>query len=297
MSRKNLTQFSILVIFLLALLVVPLSVQAGGVCGGTYVVEKGETIESIAATCGTSVTAIRAANPGLGVNVTVGQSLIIPGINYNFTPTTPAPTTPVPPTTPAPTTPVPAVNYNNYYNNNNYYTYNYYGYGNTPANYSGVYYVQYGDTFSSIAASFGVTVYDLWMANPNIWDINILYVGQMIHVPASTGNWDVVTPIVTDAAPESLSYGNVPPRSPMGKIKIVVHTNDEIYISFQGTSVDGYDVIREFSVKDSMGVKIPSGYYTYTALVGGNAYYGSFNLPQSGNRTVTITKDSVTDGE
>ena len=48
MSRKVFTQIAILAFCLLALFGTPASAQAGGVCGGTYYVETGETIESIA---------------------------------------------------------------------------------------------------------------------------------------------------------------------------------------------------------------------------------------------------------
>ena len=87
MFRKPLTQFLILAIFLLSVLVVPLGVRAGGVCGGDFVVEKGDTLESIAATCGTTVNAILSANPGIGTTLTPGQKLIVPGVGSISTPT------------------------------------------------------------------------------------------------------------------------------------------------------------------------------------------------------------------
>ena len=44
MSRKTFSQFLVLAIFLLASLVVPVAVRAGGVCGGTYIVAYGPMI-------------------------------------------------------------------------------------------------------------------------------------------------------------------------------------------------------------------------------------------------------------
>ena len=86
-SRKLFTQVFVLVTFLLALLATPLSARAGGVCGGMWTVAKGETLDSIAAMCGTTVTAITAANPGMSGALTVGQVITVPG-STNTTPST-----------------------------------------------------------------------------------------------------------------------------------------------------------------------------------------------------------------
>lgn len=47
------------------------------------------------------------------------------------------------------------------------------------------YRVRAGDTLGNIAARYGVTVYQLWQMNPQIWDPSLIYVGQVINVPAS----------------------------------------------------------------------------------------------------------------
>src|SRR5687767_6427450 len=86
MARKIL--ISILLCTILAIL--PVTAFAGGVCGGTYIVEKGETFSSIAARCGTTVSIITAANPGVSEPLKVGQSITVPGI-------TSAPSTPTGP--------------------------------------------------------------------------------------------------------------------------------------------------------------------------------------------------------
>ena len=70
MSHKFFTQVLVLVLILLAFFGTPLNAQAGGVCGGPYVVAAGDTLETIAAMCGTTVSAIYAANPGIGAQRT-----------------------------------------------------------------------------------------------------------------------------------------------------------------------------------------------------------------------------------
>ncbi|MCL4530148.1 MAG: LysM peptidoglycan-binding domain-containing protein [Chloroflexi bacterium] len=44
------------------------------------------------------------------------------------------------------------------------------------------YTVQRGDTLRIIAARYGTTVYGLQSLNPQIWNPNIIYVGQVIRV-------------------------------------------------------------------------------------------------------------------
>jgi LysM repeat protein len=279
MSRKIFATIVVLVLFVLAFLGTPFMVQAGGVCGGTYIVEQGQTLESIAAICGTTAAAIIAANPGISGALSVGQALMVPGSNYIVT-VTPVPGTPVP------STPTPVNTYNNYYN---YYTYNYYN--ALPSSYNGTYIVQPGDTFSVLAGRFGVSIYDLWTANPNIVDINLLYVGQVIRVPGTVGA--VIVPSSTPYTPTDLSYGTVPLGSPTGKIHLSPKTNADIYVSLQGTTRDGIDFIREYTVNDPMTVKVPAGWYTYVAWVGGLKFEGQFNLSADGDRSIQFNDKKV----
>jgi LysM repeat protein len=146
MSHKAFTQVSVFVLLLLAFLAIPGSTQAGGGCGGTYIVQGDETLDVIAWRCDTTVSALYAANPGFSGYLYAGQTLVIPGADYN------------------------------YYNNYNYYA---------PVSYSSTYIVQVGDTFSGIASRYGVSINDLRAANPYLWDINYLYAGQVIYVPGS----------------------------------------------------------------------------------------------------------------
>lgn len=49
---------------------------------------------------------------------------------------------------------------------------------------SGTYVVQYGDTLGKIAARIGSSVADILAVNPQIWNPNLIYVGQVINLPA-----------------------------------------------------------------------------------------------------------------
>ena len=277
MSRKTFAQATVLVLFLLASLAVPGNARAGGVCGGTYVVEAGQTLDSIAAMCGITVSAILAANPGIGTTVVPGQVLNLPGGS---------------PITPIPVTVTPGGSVINSYNTYN----NYYGYA--PGGYAGIYIVRSGDTFAGIAYLYGVSVQALWAANPQIWNINYIYAGQVINVPPSNGQivyppWPMSGPTPT-AEPSTLSYGTVPYGTPHGKIQLVNKSHADVYVSLQCTTKSGYNVINEYSVDTLLNVNTPAGWYVYVAWVGGRKFEGQFNLPGVGaNRTITFYKDKV----
>ena len=279
MSRNIFAQVSVFVLLLLAFFGTPVGALAGGVCGGTYVVEQGETLATIAAMCGTTVSAIYAANPGISGSLYTGQVLTVPG-NYYTIPSTPIPITPTPNTT-------------------TYNTYNYYNY--SPTSYNGVYIVRVGDTFSGIASRYGVSINDLWDANPNIWNINLLYVGQVIYVPTSAGQavyvstypiWVAIVPTPTKE-PLPLSYGTVPSGTPYGKIKLSNQANGDVYVSLQGTTRDGIHVINEYPVSGTMNVKVPAGWYVYVAWVGGQKFEGQFNLGGDSDHSITFYSNRV----
>jgi LysM repeat protein len=65
------------------------------------------------------------------------------------------------------------------------------GYASAPANNytptygGGTYVVQRGDTVGKIAARQGVSVGDILAANPQIWNASLIYVGQVINLPAA----------------------------------------------------------------------------------------------------------------
>ena len=61
--------------------------------------------------------------------------------------------------------------------------------------YGGTYTVRWGDTFRKIAARLGYNVNDLIAANPQVWNPNLIYPGQVIYLPGTSsynpgGNYD-----------------------------------------------------------------------------------------------------------
>lgn len=136
-----------------------------------YHIQWGDTLSHLAYRYGTSVNAIVQANPQKIVNpnlIYAGDTIEIPVGTV-----TPPPVTP-PPVTPPPVTPPPD--------------------GTT-------YVVQYGDTLSSIARRFGTTVNALADAN-NIYDVDRIYVGQILVIPGVPGG-----PGVPPPAPASFELG------------------------------------------------------------------------------------------
>lgn len=136
----------LLVVFLLVMVLIPTSgARAWYGCDAYVTVQWGDTLSSLAAYCGTTVEAIRAANPGLGWWLYAGQVIYLPG---GYIP----PVVNHPPQNPGLNT----------------------------------YVVQAGDTMGTIAARYGISFYDLWAANPHIWNPSLIYVGQVLYLPASS---------------------------------------------------------------------------------------------------------------
>lgn len=279
MSRRPLI-LTLIVLLTLSAALIPLQVRAGGACGGAYIVEPGDTVEKLAAMCGTSASAIFAANPGLKEPLTAGQAITIPGANYGST----VVVTPIPPT--VTTTPVTTI-INNYY----YYYYNYPSV-NPVAPINGTYVVQAGDTLAGIAYSFGISVNDLWAANPGIVDPNILYAGQVLNLPLwympGTG---VVTPTTE---PQPLSYpGTIPQKAPRATVILVNQANGDVYVSLRTTRADGTNAINEYPVSGTISADIPIGWIDYVAWVGGVKFTGGFKLNEESIRTITFKRNRI----
>jgi LysM repeat protein len=52
---------------------------------------------------------------------------------------------------------------------------------------SGVYHTVYwGETLSAIAVRYGTTVYAIMAANPQIWNPNIIFAGQVLYIPVGS---------------------------------------------------------------------------------------------------------------
>lgn len=145
MARKRLIQGLILILVVLSSLGFTNKASAW-YCSSYITVQWGDTLSGIASYCGTTVDAIRAANPGLGWWVYAGQVLYIPGgSSYSYY------------------SPI---------------SYSYSSYG-------GTYVVRWGDTLASIASYYGVSVGDLLAANPGIWSASVIYAGQTINIPSA----------------------------------------------------------------------------------------------------------------
>jgi peptidoglycan endopeptidase LytE len=200
MNTKKSLQIFILVAVLLASFASTSSAFAAS-CGTSVTVVSGDTLRKIADRCDTTISAIRRANPeiGLGNLIYPGQVLLLPGtilgsdggyliyivargdtlksLAARFGSTVESIVASNPGITnpnviyegqrltiySAPSTPPPA-----------------------PPPASGqTYYVVKGDTLRKIAAKFNTTVDAILRVNPQITNPNVIYVGQAIAIPAS----------------------------------------------------------------------------------------------------------------
>lgn len=146
---------------------------------GSYTVQAGDTLGSIAFKFGTTVSAILTANKLSNPNlIFIGQVLVIPG----------ATTTPTTPTNPSPggTSPTPAPT--------------------TPTTSNGTYTVVAGDSLGRIATRFGVTVQAILSAN-GLTNPNLIYVGQVLKIPGATSTGSTPAPSPTQAP----TTGTTPP--------------------------------------------------------------------------------------
>ncbi len=199
MNTKSLLQLFVLVAVLLASFASTSSAFAAS-CGTSVTVVSGDTLRKIADRCETTVSAIRRANPeiGLGNLIYPGQVLLLPGtilgsdggyliyivargdtlrsLATRFGSTVESIMASNPSITnpnviyegqrltiySGPSTPPP-----------------------TPPPASGqTYYVVKGDTLRKIAAKFNTTVDAILRVNPQITNPNVIYVGQAIAIPA-----------------------------------------------------------------------------------------------------------------
>ena len=146
-----------------------------------YTIQHGDTLYSISIQFGTSVQAIINANSITNPNlIYAGQTLIIPDSDAPGSPTQPPP--PPPPNEPPP-----------------------------PASGGSVYVVQLGDTLSGIAASHGVSVSALVQAN-NLTNPNLIYAGQSLVIPGSSGPSNPGSPPAAPPPPPSQPGQNLLPN-------------------------------------------------------------------------------------
>jgi LysM repeat protein len=163
MSLKKTVNLCVLLAMLLASFTVTGTALAWSGCGPSYVVQWGDTMASVANKCGTSVDAIRQANPSIRSWLYAGQTIVIPGYyQNNGNPNYPSQTQWQPQQQPQQQPqPQPQPRWSG---------------GRT-------YTVQWGDTMRKIADRAGVNVNDLIAANPQIWNPNWIFYGQVINLP------------------------------------------------------------------------------------------------------------------
>jgi LysM repeat protein len=161
MSLKKTVNLFVLLAMLLASFAVTGTALAWSGCGPSYVVQWGDTMASVAYKCGTTMDAIRQANPSIRYWLYAGQTIVIPGYNANpGYPTYAGYPNHAPQQQPQPQ-PQPQPRWSG---------------GRT-------YIVQWGDTMRKIADRAGVNVNDLIAANPQIWNPNWIFYGQVINLP------------------------------------------------------------------------------------------------------------------
>jgi len=191
MSVKRFFQLIVVVAILVTSFASTSGAMAWSGCASTITVQWGDTLSRLARLCGTTMDAIRAANPGLGWWVYAGQVLYIP-TGYDSAPA------PAPVSSSGGTYVVQrgdtlgkiaasrgvglgdllAAN-PQIWNASLIYA------GqvvNLPAAAPTYYTVKRGDTLRIIANSYGTTVYSLQLLNPTIYNANLIYPGQVLRV-------------------------------------------------------------------------------------------------------------------
>jgi len=206
MNTKKFFQLFVLIAMLVALFATTSSAFAAA-CGTSVTVVSGDTLLKIANRCGTTVSALRRANPGIGSGSLIfpGQVLQLPGaivgtdggffiyivargdtlrsLASRFGTTVDALLAANPDIT----------NANVIYEGQRLKVFS----GsvtppNNPPPASGqVYYAQRGDTLRKIAAKFNTTVDAILKVNAQINNPNLIYVGQSITIPADVSTYQV----------------------------------------------------------------------------------------------------------
>ncbi len=163
MKTKKLVQLIVVTALIVTPFVSAGSTLAWSQCPAYITVQWGDTLSGIAKLCGTTVDAIRAANPGLGWWLYAGQTLYIPsGSTPNYPPVT-----------------------------------------------GGTYVVKAGDTLGKIASRSGTSLSALIAVNPQITNPSLIYVGQVINLPAGTNPPQPPPPPPGNPPPPYTSYATL----------------------------------------------------------------------------------------
>jgi len=201
-TKKSLQAFVLLAILLAMFASAPSAFAAG--CGSSVTVAKGDTLYKIATRCGTTVSALKRANPDIGSGSLIypGQVLQLPGtilgtdggyfvyivargdslkgLATRFGTTVDALLAGNPEIS----------NANLIYEGQWIKVYVDSPPPPPPAS-EQIYYVRKGDTLRSIASRLGTTTDELIKANPQITNPNLIYVGQAITIPTGASSYIV----------------------------------------------------------------------------------------------------------
>lgn len=210
MKPKFVFQLVVLVAVAAASAFTSASAAAWTGCDSSYVVQSGDTLGIIASRCGTTVAALRLANPGVSSLIYAGQTLWLPGafiddgngyatyvvargdtlkglaIRFGTSMSWLASQNGI-------------YNYNLIYEGQRLTVPSGQGVpGGDPdpnpqpvPSSSGTYVVQWGDTMRKIAARLDVSLADLLAVNPQIANPNLIFFGQILNIPGSASNYTV----------------------------------------------------------------------------------------------------------
>jgi LysM repeat protein len=204
MNTKKFVQFFVLLAVVLSAFATTSSVFAAG-CDSSVTVVSGDTLLKIANRCGTTVSALRRANPEVGTGNLIypGQILRLPGAilpidNGNFIyiiargDTLKGLAARFGVTVDALLAANPNITNVNLIYEGQRLNVNQNSVPTPPPPPAGqTYYVQRGDTLRKIAAKFNTTVDAILQLNTNITNPNVIYVGQAITLPAGVSTYIV----------------------------------------------------------------------------------------------------------
>ncbi|MFN8411865.1 MAG: LysM peptidoglycan-binding domain-containing protein [Anaerolineales bacterium] len=205
MFSKKFVQMLFLIAIMVASLGITSSAAAAYSCGTSYTVQSGDTLGFIAKTCGTSVAALRLANPKIGQYIYAGQTLVLPGALWDNTNGYATYIVAKGDTLKALATRF-GTNMDTLGSLNSLTNYNliYEGQPLTvpsgvavpvppPPSSAGTYTIQSGDTLRKIATRINSTVNDILAVNPQITNASTIYAGQIINLPTSASYYTVQT--------------------------------------------------------------------------------------------------------
>jgi LysM repeat protein len=209
MNTKKSLQLFVLIAVVLASLATTSSAFAAS-CGTSVTVASGDTLRKIADRCGTTVSAIRRANPeiGLGSLIYPGQVLLLPGTILGSDggyliyivmrgDTLKSLANRFGSTVDSIMASNPEIKNPNVIYEGQRLTIYVSGPGNPPPGNpppppaGGTYYAVKGDTLRKIAAKFGTTVHAILQLNPQITNPSVIYAGQAITVPSASSTYVV----------------------------------------------------------------------------------------------------------